>query len=141
MAAAFAKKSIAWAPHWNSSLKLNLHGIDFDCWQPGRARCVSDQELLASAPLPAGSDAMTPAIAPCATQPAVGGHAARLMGRRVKITVEKLDPRAENDYLLVSFEEEPEVDITAVQKEIQTLESELKEVQKEIDKYMKELTA
>jgi type I restriction enzyme M protein len=38
-----------------------------------------------------------------------------------------------------TFEEEPEVDIAAVQKEIETLESELKEVQAEMKKYLKEL--
>jgi type I restriction enzyme M protein len=52
---------------------------------------------------------------------------------------------AENDYNLNipryvdTFEEEPEVDIAAVQKEINKLEGELKEVQKEMDKYLKEL--
>lgn len=38
-----------------------------------------------------------------------------------------------------TFEEEPEVDIAAVQKEIETLESELKEVKAEMNKYLKEL--
>ncbi|MCK9205017.1 MAG: type I restriction-modification system subunit M [Bacteroidales bacterium] len=38
-----------------------------------------------------------------------------------------------------TFEEEPEVDIAAVQKEIVKLEGELKEVQKEMDKYLQEL--
>ncbi len=38
-----------------------------------------------------------------------------------------------------TFEEEAEVDIAAVQKEIETLESELKTVQNEMDKYLKEL--
>jgi type I restriction enzyme M protein len=38
-----------------------------------------------------------------------------------------------------TFEEEPEVDIAAVQKEIDKLESELKIVQVEMDKYLKEL--
>jgi type I restriction enzyme M protein len=38
-----------------------------------------------------------------------------------------------------TFEEEAEVDIEAVQKEIDKLEDELKEVQKEIAKYLKEL--
>jgi type I restriction enzyme M protein len=40
-----------------------------------------------------------------------------------------------------TFEEEPEVDIVAVQKEIEKLEEELKVVQKEMDRYMKELMA
>ncbi len=39
-----------------------------------------------------------------------------------------------------TFEEEAEVDIAAVQKEIETLEGELKVVQTEMDKYLKELT-
>jgi len=38
-----------------------------------------------------------------------------------------------------TFEEEPEVDIVAVQKEIEQLEDELKTVQVEMDKYLKEL--
>nr|HAD52962.1 type I restriction endonuclease subunit M [Algoriphagus sp.] len=38
-----------------------------------------------------------------------------------------------------TFEEEPEVDIAAVQKEIDKLEGELKEVQAEMDRYLKEL--
>ncbi len=38
-----------------------------------------------------------------------------------------------------TFEEEPEVDIRAVQEEIVKLESELKEVQKEMNNYLKEL--
>jgi len=38
-----------------------------------------------------------------------------------------------------TFEEEAEVDITAVQKEIDTLEGELKSVQEEMKKYLKEL--
>ncbi len=38
-----------------------------------------------------------------------------------------------------TFEEEAEVDITAVQKEIVTLETELKKVQSEMEKYLKEL--
>jgi type I restriction enzyme M protein len=38
-----------------------------------------------------------------------------------------------------TFEEEPEVDIAAVQKEIVKLEGELKKVQKEMDKYLQEL--
>jgi len=52
---------------------------------------------------------------------------------------------AENDYNLNipryvdTFEEEPEVDIAAVQKEINKLEVELKEVQKEMNKYLQEL--
>lgn len=52
---------------------------------------------------------------------------------------------AENDYNLNipryvdTFEEEPEVDIKAVQAEINKLESQLKTVQAEMDKYLKEL--
>ncbi|MCC5916520.1 MAG: type I restriction-modification system subunit M [Cryomorphaceae bacterium] len=52
---------------------------------------------------------------------------------------------AENDFNLNipryvdTFEEEPEVDIAAVQKEIEKLEGELKEVQVEMAKYLKEL--
>lgn len=52
----------------------------------------------------------------------------------------------ENDYNLNipryvdTFEEEPEVDIAAVQKEIEQLEGELAKVQSEINKYLKELT-
>jgi type I restriction enzyme M protein len=42
---------------------------------------------------------------------------------------------------MYTFEEEPEVDIVAVQKEIEKLEEELKVVQKEMDRYMKELMA
>lgn len=38
-----------------------------------------------------------------------------------------------------TFEEEPEVDIAAVQKEIEKLEDELKTVQAEMDKYLKQL--
>jgi type I restriction enzyme M protein len=38
-----------------------------------------------------------------------------------------------------TFEEEAEVDIAAVQKEIEKLEGELKDVQGEMDKYLKEL--
>ena len=38
-----------------------------------------------------------------------------------------------------TFEEEPEVDIAAVQQEIEKLEDELKSVQAEMDKYLKEL--
>ena len=40
-----------------------------------------------------------------------------------------------------TFEEEPEVDIAAVQKEIDKLETELKSVQAEMDKYLKQLNA
>ena len=60
--------------------------------------------------------------------------------------VATFDEIAENDFNLNipryvdTFEEEPEVDITAVQKEIETLEGELIDVQKEMDKYIKELT-
>jgi type I restriction enzyme M protein len=39
-----------------------------------------------------------------------------------------------------TFEEEPEVDISLVQKEIEKLETELKVVQKEMSKYLNELT-
>jgi type I restriction enzyme M protein len=52
---------------------------------------------------------------------------------------------AENDYNLNipryvdTFEEEDEVDIGAVQSEIQKLNSELENVEKEMEKYMKEL--
>jgi len=52
---------------------------------------------------------------------------------------------AENDFNLNipryvdTFEEEPEVDIAAVQQEIVKLESELEQVQKEMDKYLQEL--
>jgi type I restriction enzyme M protein len=38
-----------------------------------------------------------------------------------------------------TFEEEAEVDIAAVQKEIDSLVAELKMVQQEMDKYLKEL--
>jgi type I restriction enzyme M protein len=38
-----------------------------------------------------------------------------------------------------TFEEEPEVDLVAVQKEIDRLEEELKEVQEEMKKHLKEL--
>ena len=38
-----------------------------------------------------------------------------------------------------TFEEEPEVDIMAVQKEIDVLEEELKRVQMQMDEYLKEL--
>ncbi|HET8574332.1 MAG TPA: type I restriction-modification system subunit M [Edaphocola sp.] len=40
-----------------------------------------------------------------------------------------------------TFEEEPEVDIAAVQNEIEQLEDELKTVQAEMDKYLKQLNA
>ena len=52
---------------------------------------------------------------------------------------------AENDFNLNipryvdTFEEEPEVDIAAVQQEIVKLEGELEQVQKEMDKYLQEL--
>lgn len=55
------------------------------------------------------------------------------------------DEIKENDFNLNipryvdTFEEEAEVDITAVQKEIVKLEGELKSVQSEMDKYLKEL--
>ncbi|HRE74313.1 MAG TPA: type I restriction-modification system subunit M [Flavobacteriales bacterium] len=55
------------------------------------------------------------------------------------------DEIKENDFNLNipryvdTFEEEPEVDIKAVQKEIDKLEDELKVVQKQMDKYLKEL--
>ncbi|MCX7648980.1 MAG: SAM-dependent methyltransferase, partial [Flavobacteriales bacterium] len=55
------------------------------------------------------------------------------------------DEIRENDYNLNipryvdTFEEEPEVDIAAVQKEIEKLEAELKSVQKEMDNYLKQL--
>jgi type I restriction enzyme M protein len=39
-----------------------------------------------------------------------------------------------------TFEEEPEVDIAAVQKEIEQLEAELVKVQREIEVYLKQLT-
>lgn len=39
-----------------------------------------------------------------------------------------------------TFEEDPEVDIAAVQKKIEELEEELKQVQAEMDKYLKQLT-
>jgi type I restriction enzyme M protein len=51
----------------------------------------------------------------------------------------------ENDYNLNipryvdTFEEEAEVDIVAVQKEIEQLEGELLDVQQEIDRYLKDL--
>ena len=51
----------------------------------------------------------------------------------------------ENDYNLNipryvdTFEEEAEVDIAAVQKEINALESELAEVRTQMNKYLKEL--
>lgn len=53
----------------------------------------------------------------------------------------------ENDYNLNipryvdTFEEEAEIDIAAVQQEIDTLENELKEVQKEMKKYLTQLNA
>lgn len=59
--------------------------------------------------------------------------------------VATFDELKENDFNLNipryvdTFEEEAEVDIAAVQKEIIKLEGELKEVQKEMDKYLKEL--
>ena len=40
-----------------------------------------------------------------------------------------------------TFEPEPEVDIEAVQKEIDKLEEELKEVQEEMRKYLSQLNA
>jgi len=55
------------------------------------------------------------------------------------------DELCENDYNLNipryvdTFEEETEIDIAAVQKEIESLEGELVEVQKEMGKYLKEL--
>ena len=55
------------------------------------------------------------------------------------------DEIKENDFNLNipryvdTFEEEEEVDIPAVQKEIDELEKELSEVQSEMKKYMKEL--
>lgn len=57
------------------------------------------------------------------------------------------DEIKENDFNLNipryvdTFEEEPEVDIAAVQKEIVRLEDELKTVQAEMEKYLKELLA
>jgi type I restriction enzyme M protein len=57
------------------------------------------------------------------------------------------DKIKENDFNLNipryvdTFEEEPEVDIAAVQREIDRLEEELKEVQLEMAKYLKELEA
>lgn len=59
--------------------------------------------------------------------------------------VATLEELQENDYNLNipryvdTFEEEPEVDIQAVQQEIKTIEKQLVEVQKEMDKYLKEL--
>jgi type I restriction enzyme M protein len=59
--------------------------------------------------------------------------------------VATFDEIAENDFNLNipryvdTFEEEPEVDIAAVQKEIDNLESELKNVQKDIEKYLTQL--
>ncbi len=61
--------------------------------------------------------------------------------------VATFDEIQENDFNLNipryvdTFEEEPEVDIAAVQKEIETLEVELKTVQEEMDKYLNELGA
>lgn len=61
--------------------------------------------------------------------------------------VATFDEIAENDFNLNipryvdTFEEEAEVDIAAVQKEIEKLEVELKSVQIEMDKYLKELGA
>lgn len=55
------------------------------------------------------------------------------------------DELSENDFNLNipryvdTFEEEPEVDIQAVQLEIKSIEKQLIEVQKEMDKYLKEL--
>lgn len=57
------------------------------------------------------------------------------------------DEVRENEYNLNipryvdTFEEEPKVDIAAVQKEIEKLEDELKTVQSEMDKYFKQLKA
>jgi len=59
--------------------------------------------------------------------------------------VATFDEIAENDFNLNipryvdTFEEEAEVDIAAVQKEIENLEGELKEVQSQMDVYLKEL--
>jgi len=61
--------------------------------------------------------------------------------------VATFDEIKENDFNLNipryvdTFEEEPEVDITAVQREIDQLEVELKAVQAEMDNYLKELGA
>ena len=61
--------------------------------------------------------------------------------------VATFDEIQENDFNLNipryvdTFEEEAEVDIAAVQKEIEKLEGELKIVQLELDKYLKELMA
>jgi type I restriction enzyme M protein len=61
--------------------------------------------------------------------------------------VAKFDEIKENEFNLNipryvdTFEEEPEVDIAAVQKEIDKLEEELKTVQAEMGKYLKELNA
>ena len=61
--------------------------------------------------------------------------------------VATFDEIQENDFNLNipryvdTFEEEAEVDIAAVQKEIEKLEGELKIVQLELDKYLKELGA
>jgi type I restriction enzyme M protein len=59
--------------------------------------------------------------------------------------VATIDEVTENDFNLNipryvdTFEEEPEIDIKAVQMEIEKLEIELKKVQAEMDKYLKEL--
>lgn len=59
--------------------------------------------------------------------------------------VATFDEIKENDFNLNipryvdTFEEEPEVDIMAVQKEIDVLEEELKKVQEQMNKYLKEL--
>lgn len=59
--------------------------------------------------------------------------------------VATFDEIKENDFNLNipryvdTFEEEPEVDIASVQKEIDKLEGELKEVQTGMNKYLKEL--
>ena len=61
--------------------------------------------------------------------------------------VATFDEIKENDFNLNipryvdTFEEEAEVDIAAVQKEIEKLEEELKTVQAEMNKYLKELGA
>jgi len=59
--------------------------------------------------------------------------------------VATIDELSENEFNLNipryvdTFEEEPEVDIAAVQKEIKSLEEQLKTVQAELDNYLKEL--
>ncbi|HCA42423.1 MAG TPA: type I restriction-modification system subunit M [Bacteroidetes bacterium] len=59
--------------------------------------------------------------------------------------VATLDEIKENEFNLNipryvdTFEEEPEIDIKAVQKEIDELEKQIKDVQSELDKYLKEL--